>query len=1656
MIFSNCLISFLFSAIGDVMADLNLFNAMLKCRDFVQADDDEERIHIEFDDQPVEQYPPHVFGTKQKLESPSSDYPSFDKASAKNDLGGSIASLEPDKNLMLVVSPSKKDYDVDDDGDFDYQPSRALQREPAPYGTAQTIKSLSLEPDNSLMLHDEDYQPSKTLEREPAPYARAACAEPQIPGELVMYGDSSAPIKNPTKHRESQPYSHALQKEEPLPTKRGPSKDTKKGTVEREPAPYSSAQSSSLKREPAPYSSGPSSDESSDRVHWNPNVYYGNQPAKKKAPQKQAARPSTKAPAPRKNAQRPAKSPAKTTTRDENKHNAKAPPKVQTVCSDDSSEASESSTAVSVDEVVPRKVPDHTAQPKLKPAAQDNKNRKSPKREPEATSDSPVVHSNNAPTAEKLSKQEEDRGIPSEPNDGPRHRGVRKLFGRREPKEPTAETPANGESRPAARATDNKTPETQRMKSNNNEAPEENEEEQDEESKPEAERRGIRKLLGRREPREQHSKPTEKEPESKGPGVEEDKDSHQCKDSNNGKQQRSNRNLLERKERVKLPQEEQEKEESKVEVRETANDVGSGEDESGRNRDKNHSNPKGLLGFFKRESKKNPSEEVRPNRNEPTVDNDPSTVHNAGEELDPIEEAKTDQKTQTRRGLFKREPKANSAEEEHAKSEVAEVSADDADASDDSRSAIEHEGTNDPARRKGLRNLFKRENKQSNKTSPDKNDSEVESSDDEESNEDEIPDHQPVKRRRKWTLTSLFRRKKRDSSPTDGPGGEDDSASESESEENVSEEAAAAADPVEVSRRNYRSPMTNRYQPNNGAGKADGELVADESSIASDSTTVADDVIEASVKETRQSEELPCKAKTEGNEKANKQPSPEKTKPAAVDQAPPPSSKSEKVRPKPMKEDMSSSRRERTDGDSKANAKKEKSKNQTTTAKSNSTDPLPPPSIKKEKVKPKPERKEVSSPRTPESKRAVGENPKPDPKKEKPKKQATISSSTSENPESAARINTKPRSDDLSSKIGPESRGMPVDDAKVSENDDGAMPLEQLAAPPKKQSSKKIKPKSNQEPGNPNHHTKENEAASESPDACFDLEEIKKIVEEYEQHTDRSSLQPSTDEVHNETKQKHKEGKAHRPEESACDSSIAKQKQKQKEPEKAGRRHKTEKPGSKGNVSESAEKPIGAGLSTELVPLPPNELVSVPPIDSSKNSFTMDREPAPYNMGPIGYEEHADEPSGEGMPNKLLPVPPIESSRSTFIRDREPAPYNMSAIGDQDEEKVNVPTRDGMSNVLAIDSAQSPYTMDREPAPYNMSPITESLATGETRTQSERSPAIGSGHAPPAKEKEEDTREDDPQLAPPVVKIESDAKAKKVHRTPMAEDPPAKSIEKKQSKKKVDKPKEEPRSLPQSPGKIEESAPKVSEPPKEEKTESTDGSARKPIEKKKSKKQVDKPKEESRPPPQSSEKKEESFPKISDILEKEKKTPRANALPKKKKSNRTTNEPVPTQPVKTTMEKDRSLKPPASPKHHSNKKKISGAVEAAKEASESKPVPPPKPVVTVEEHPQAAPTPAAPPEAPAARPRRRRDEARTKEVNIEMRMKCYMWYARMGQPNRDTMKRRVAKLKDCDITVEDVDELPWICGGAMLSVREMNNLISNNKAYEVPAADPKA
>ena len=64
-----------------------------------------------------------------------------------------------------------------------------------------------------------------------------------------------------------------------------------------------------------------------------------------------------------------------------------------------------------------------------------------------------------------------------------------------------------------------------------------------------------------------------------------------------------------------------------------------------------------------------------------------------------------------------------------------------------------------------------------------------------------------------------------------------------------------------------------------------------------------------------------------------------------------------------------------------------------------------------------------------------------------------------------------------------------------------------------------------------------------------------------------------------------------------------------------------------------------------------------------------------------------------------------------------------------------------------------------------------------------------------------------------------------------------------------------------------------------------------------------------------------------------------------------------------------------------------------------------------------------------------------KVLSDDERRKCYMWYDRMGRPTRDKMKQRIPLMKDCDITLEDVDALPWMMRGAMISQSELNKLI---------------
>jgi hypothetical protein len=68
-----------------------------------------------------------------------------------------------------------------------------------------------------------------------------------------------------------------------------------------------------------------------------------------------------------------------------------------------------------------------------------------------------------------------------------------------------------------------------------------------------------------------------------------------------------------------------------------------------------------------------------------------------------------------------------------------------------------------------------------------------------------------------------------------------------------------------------------------------------------------------------------------------------------------------------------------------------------------------------------------------------------------------------------------------------------------------------------------------------------------------------------------------------------------------------------------------------------------------------------------------------------------------------------------------------------------------------------------------------------------------------------------------------------------------------------------------------------------------------------------------------------------------------------------------------------------------------------------------------------------------------------KADNLEKRRRrneCYKWYAWMGQPTRAVMKSRVPHMPDsCGITVADVEELPWMTGGKVVNVIEMNKMI---------------
>ena len=78
--------------------------------------------------------------------------------------------------------------------------------------------------------------------------------------------------------------------------------------------------------------------------------------------------------------------------------------------------------------------------------------------------------------------------------------------------------------------------------------------------------------------------------------------------------------------------------------------------------------------------------------------------------------------------------------------------------------------------------------------------------------------------------------------------------------------------------------------------------------------------------------------------------------------------------------------------------------------------------------------------------------------------------------------------------------------------------------------------------------------------------------------------------------------------------------------------------------------------------------------------------------------------------------------------------------------------------------------------------------------------------------------------------------------------------------------------------------------------------------------------------------------------------------------------------------------------------------------------------------------------------RKRQEEKKPKVVLTKAKeRKCYMWYARLGQPNKERMLQAIKKLPPSHepITAEDVEALPWIMGGSLLPVKEMNELFMN-------------
>ena len=59
-----------------------------------------------------------------------------------------------------------------------------------------------------------------------------------------------------------------------------------------------------------------------------------------------------------------------------------------------------------------------------------------------------------------------------------------------------------------------------------------------------------------------------------------------------------------------------------------------------------------------------------------------------------------------------------------------------------------------------------------------------------------------------------------------------------------------------------------------------------------------------------------------------------------------------------------------------------------------------------------------------------------------------------------------------------------------------------------------------------------------------------------------------------------------------------------------------------------------------------------------------------------------------------------------------------------------------------------------------------------------------------------------------------------------------------------------------------------------------------------------------------------------------------------------------------------------------------------------------------------------------------------KELPRERLLELYDWYSKLGQPNKNQMKKKLQQLAP-NISPNDIDKLPWIAGGAAISAKKI-------------------